>query len=248
MSSPTHKEKLWLHGICSEYYAVHSERIKRVYGMLECHNERGRLLDIGCGDGKIAKIMRGRTNAKMFGIDTSMELVKKAKNLDINAIRFNFDGKRLPFRNNYFKACFCGEALEHIYDTDNLVKEVRRVLLPGGYFVVTVPNIASWYNRIFLLFGMLPMFVESRSTGTVEGTRRHLFSQFLRSSQIYGHLKAFTKKSVITLLKDNGFVIESVKGSPLINNVAVLDLLEKFFSNFPSFSSNIIVKCRKASF
>lgn len=163
----------------------------------------------------------------------------------MKARRLDLDGNRLPFKDNYFTACFSGETFEHIYDTDKLAKEVMRILKPGGYVVVTVPNIASWYNRLFLLAGLLPMYVESRSIGKSHGTKKYQMEQFLRSSQIYGHLKAFTKKSVVNLFKDNGFEIEKVRGSPLLSGIKLFDAMERVFSNFTSLSTTIIVKARK---
>jgi SAM-dependent methyltransferase len=53
-----------------------------------------------------------------------------------------YDGKHLPFENETFDSLFCSEVVEHIFDPDEILKELNRVLKPGAKALITVPF--SW--------------------------------------------------------------------------------------------------------
>lgn len=67
---------------------------------------------------------------------------KKAKQLDGDSFHFYEcdvdDG--LPFSNSFFDVVSCIAVLEHVFNPPNLVKEIHRVLKPGGIFLKQVPN------------------------------------------------------------------------------------------------------------
>lgn len=51
---------------------------------------------------------------------------------------------------------FSGETIEHTYNPDGLLACSLLALKPGGYFIITTPNLSCLYNRIFLLLGWSP--------------------------------------------------------------------------------------------
>jgi len=52
------------------------------------------------------------------------------------------------------------ELIEHLVDPDATLDEALRVLVPGGTLLLSTPNLAAWYNRALLLFGVQPVFTE----------------------------------------------------------------------------------------
>ena len=67
-----------------------------------------------------------------------------AENLKKHNIPFDtllFDNYRLPFRNDEFDAIICFETIEHFSQTRTYLKELYRLLIPGGEMVLTCPNI-----------------------------------------------------------------------------------------------------------
>ncbi len=227
------------------YYRIQEKKIEILLDLFETH-DNGKILDVGCGDGLISSMIKRATKANVYGIDISRKAVEKAKKRGIKAKILNVDRDEFPFGKNVFDAVFCGDLLEHVYDTERLLENIYLVLKPSGYLVISVPNIASWYNRLFLLFGLMPVWIES-SLKTYTG------NPFVRKG--VGHIHAFTKRSLTELLRLKGFRIEKVKGSPVFADgtrsrwkESLWNHVDSFFAGKPSLASTLIIKARKPAF
>ncbi len=225
-----------------EYYRIQKKKISIILELFGKHPE-GRILDIGCGDGRITKLIGKATGAEMHGIDISRRAVSNSRKMGIKCMVVNIDKERLPYPKNHFDAVFCGDIIEHIYDTEGLIEMVHDILRPGGYVIVSVPNIASWYNRVFLLLGMMPVWIES-SSKTFTG------NPFVKRG--VGHIHAFTKSSLMDILRLKGFRIEEVIGSPVLADGTRTELKERIWNSVDSFfakkvtaASTIVVKAKK---
>ena len=62
----------------------------------------------------------------------------------------------LPLSDESVDVVIASHVIEHINDTDMFVKEMYRVLRGGGYALVATPNLAAWYNVLFLILGQQP--------------------------------------------------------------------------------------------
>lgn len=223
------------------YYKMHRKKIDTVLSMLEGIKGR-KLLDIGCGDGLIAELLAKKIGAKPFGLEISKSAVKKAKKRGIDANVFDISEKDLPYKDDYFDVIFAGDVIEHIYNTEDILKEIKRILKPEGVFIATVPNIASWYNRGFLLIGWLPTWVESAS-------KVYTGNPFMKEG--VGHIHAYTKKSLRDLLKIMGFKDIEIKGSPLLGNgeysptqEKIWNIVDGLLSKRASLASELVVKAK----
>ena len=224
-------------------------RRKRVIKIFSNH-KFNRILDIGCGDGKYSALLGKVCNAtEVYGIDISEKGVKLARNNGIKAFQLDIDEDDLPFKDNYFDAIFCGDLIEHLYDPDHLLDECYRVLKEGGLFVITTPNLASWINRIALLFGFQPY----ATNVSLRYSIGHLYEP-LKGSRIgeADHKKVFTYRSIIRLLCIHKFNIlntigertnipSNLKTSILVNG------LDRVFSLFPSLAHSMIIVCVKSA-
>ena len=100
-----------------------------------------RVLDVGCGDGRhIAEA--ARRGAFAVGLDYDCGELAKARSR-IGRHRVDLvvgDATRLPFRQGAFDAVVCTETLEHLPDDAGAMREIGRVLAPGGALLGAVPS------------------------------------------------------------------------------------------------------------
>ncbi len=101
------------------------------------------VLDVGCGDGALTGLLIIELNASAAGIDTtalSLDLAKREFGKRKLAADFRLiDGYRYPFADASFTAVVCSDVIEHVREPDAMLKEMWRVLSPGGILVVTTP-------------------------------------------------------------------------------------------------------------
>ena len=113
-----------------------------------------RVLDVGCGRGEILRHC-ARLGADAFGVDYAVVAVDMASKAVAGESQSpgktgvaQSDAKRLPFPSGYFDRVLMFDVVEHLYpwELDQSLAEIRRVLKPGGAFIVhTAPNV--WYDR-----------------------------------------------------------------------------------------------------
>ncbi len=117
-----------------------------------------KLLDIGCGSGFLAKLLKSRIPKLVVdGIDISEVALKRAKEQLNEYWQVNIDQEDLPLQSKSYDTAVCIEVLEHLYDPEHALKEMYRVLQPGGHAIITVPNLAYWRYRLNLMKGRVPL-------------------------------------------------------------------------------------------
>lgn len=93
---------------------------------------RGRVLDVGAGDGMLAKFCRGRCS--VVSCDVTVEALRGLEDGAIAASAMN-----LPFRDSSFDCVVATELLEHVENDGRALEEMHRVLRDGGTLIVSVP-------------------------------------------------------------------------------------------------------------
>jgi len=157
-----------------------------------------RCLDVGCGHGHAAGRPLTATGRTYVGVDISATAVAEARAIGLDARQIE-DAAALPFADGEFDAVLCLEVLEHVFFPAQVVSEMVRVLKPGGYLIVTTPNVAYWRRRLdLLLLGRWNPFGYSYAVEqpwgdphirffTAGALRRLLASSGLEAVQVAGH-------------------------------------------------------------
>lgn len=114
-------------------------------------------LDIGSGSGTLISIIKSNSGStETFAcdyIDSLMEL----DNQRVDVANLNEDS--LPYENNQFDVVTCTEVIEHLENYNKLLREIERVLRPGGKVVLSTPNVLNLQSRIrFFKFGFWNLF------------------------------------------------------------------------------------------
>lgn len=233
-----HNKKLYNKVICDDYHLSHELKINKIISLI--NNKPKKILDVGCGDGWVGRILKDKYKADVHGVDIAKKLLKKANGIKTKA--FNLEEKKWPYKGNYFDLIIAGDIIEHIYDTENFAREAYRILKKKGIIIISTPNINSYYNRLLMLFGKMPLWVESAPN--------IVFSKFAPPC---GHVRAFNKYTLTKLLELQGFKIKEVKGAGfrILKRLVpeeykifagIYQKIENFFGRFSSLASFNIVK------
>jgi 2-polyprenyl-3-methyl-5-hydroxy-6-metoxy-1,4-benzoquinol methylase len=140
-----------------------------------------RVLDIGCATGALLEKLRDR-GWQPRGVEIctpSAHYARQRRGLAVS---------ELPLEENRFPAgefdlVLASHLIEHLNDPASFVREVRRILTPGGRFILTTPNI--------------------------DGFQARLFRSRWRSA-IFDHLYLFSVKTLSALLEQTGFAVERI--------------------------------------
>ena len=140
-----------------------------------------RLLDIGCATGSILAYLRER-GWECTGVEISgpqAEYCRQKRGLDVRSLPL--EENRFPGAS--FRAVLASHLIEHLNDPAAFIAEVHRILVSGGCFFVTTPNMAGFQARLF------------------GGAWR---------SAIFDHLYLFSVKTLTRLLEKHGFTAEKI--------------------------------------
>jgi SAM-dependent methyltransferase len=96
------------------------------------------VLDLCCGQGRLTAML-GAAGAKIAGVDFSKEMLALAAKAAPDATLKEGDAADLPFDDDAFDAVVCNFGMMHLPDQPRALTEVRRVLRPGGRYVM-----ATW--------------------------------------------------------------------------------------------------------
>lgn len=97
-----------------------------------------KLLDVGCGTAYLIEMLSKVHDAKHIGLDLSSEMIKVSNSKKIDNAEFIVGrSDELPFDDNTFDVVTCSQSFHHYPDTDKAMKEVLRVLKPGGFYILS---------------------------------------------------------------------------------------------------------------
>jgi len=114
-----------------------------------------KILDLGCGDGSLLKLLNEKRNISGYGIDNSMEKTIKSVDNGINIINTNINENLRYFTSNKFDYVVLAQSLQVVDNPISLIKEMLRV---GNEVIISFPNMGYWKSRLYLLLkGEMPI-------------------------------------------------------------------------------------------
>lgn len=172
-----------------------------------------KVLDLGCGDGALSNILK----EKGFDVTAS----------DKDGDRFNFWDEipfckcdlenPLPFKSGEFDCVVFLEVIEHLRNPFFAIKEISRILKPGGVLVLSTPNILNIRSRLRFLFeGSFDFFREP----SVDFYKHNPPSEHFRI-----HAISWRYQELEYMLFDNGLSVESVSTDQRLGQFAPLYFL-----------------------
>ena len=145
-----------------------------------------RVLDMGCAMGGYGKTLKeARPEISLIGVELNQVMAQAADPFYDKIFRTSVEQADLS---GNFDLVNCGDILEHLMDPWSILKRINSLLSPGGYLILSVPNVGHW----------------SIVKDLMQGRFQYVPSGLLCVT----HLRWFTESSVRNALKDAGFYIE----------------------------------------
>ncbi|MFA6268398.1 MAG: class I SAM-dependent methyltransferase [archaeon] len=149
------------------------------------------ILDCGGTEFSAECIQKIFPNAKISVLNNNKNDLAKNKKYE-----FLFcDCYKMGDLNRKFDLVFANDLIEHLYNPDKFFEEAKKVC--KNELIITTPNLAVWYNRIFLLCGF--------DLANYNSSRVRLGNPFLSEVGAAGHKSVFTQRSLKRLFKIHGF-------------------------------------------
>jgi SAM-dependent methyltransferase len=137
-----------------------------------------KLLDVGCWDAEATVRYAARVHASPYGIEIFEKQAAQARARGVEVATLNLETDRFPWADGSMDIVVANQVFEHLKNVWLAMSEIARVLRPDGYFVISVPNLASLHNRLLLMIGRQPTSI--RVLGPhVRGFTPHALQEFV---------------------------------------------------------------------
>jgi SAM-dependent methyltransferase len=199
------------------------------------------LLDVGCGMGALTRhIGRRLSMERLIGVDIDRDRLAVAAVRGIETHVVELESGAIPVRSGSVGLVTCFGVLAYLPLYDQTLSETARVLEDGGFFLFSMPNLASPANRLALLLGYQPSQVDVSSPFRGTGTLRR---RSLNRQGMPPLLHAATLRCMKELLDDYGFDLVVARGfDPRPSRHGIL---HRAASHVPSWSRRFLVLARK---
>ncbi|MFZ3200706.1 MAG: class I SAM-dependent methyltransferase [Candidatus Acidiferrales bacterium] len=178
------------------------EKVRILQYILEAHPPGGsppRVLDIGAQIGSFA-LLAAKHGCRISALDYAFYADIYAKITAGHGVDYracDLASEPLPYKDCSFDFVTYTDVIEHhAFSPRPVLREIYRVLAPGGRVIILTPNQASIYNRLTLLFG-----------GSIYGDFDHFFDTGADGSIYLGHHHEFTRAELSAALERTGFKV-----------------------------------------
>jgi len=153
----------------------------RLYGYVGNLPRKGKILELGCGEGAILEIL-SRRGCETWGVEPNQKAAEICKSKGLNVLCATLE--KVNFRDGFFDAVVMSQVLEHLPSPKTALKEVKRVTKSKGRVYIYCPN--------------------------VEGYLSKLFGKYWHGWHVPFHFYGFTKKTILQFANGAGFKVTKI--------------------------------------
>ena len=113
-----------------------------------------RVLDLGCGGGELLAYLQQHRGCSGYGVEIDDAKLLACAGRGVNVIQLNLEEGLRLFDDRSFDVVLQLETLQHLRNTENMLRETARV---GRLGIVSFPNFAHWPNRLSVVRGRMPV-------------------------------------------------------------------------------------------
>jgi len=161
---------------------------------------KGRILDLGCGDGDYARRLK----------DLGFDVIAG----DIDIVRFKYNNeiefkhcditKEMPFKDNTFDYVLLMEVVEHLRNPYTVISEINRVIKKGGSLIISTPNILCLKSRLRFMFEGCYEYFREPPLDQAKNPKEVIFNL---------HIVPYRYQELEFLLSASGFEVEKIFAS-----------------------------------
>jgi SAM-dependent methyltransferase len=191
------------------FRATEEENRRAILATLE-PRAGARLLDLGTHRGDFTMRVAERLGAgSVSGVELIEEHAAVARGRGIDVRRADLDDG-LPFEDEAFDVVHANQVIEHVQRTDKFLREIRRVLAPGGLACISTNNLSSWHNVFSLVLGFQPMPMHV-SDETIVGNPLNPLDRRPHTDIGRTHRRLFTARALMELSAHHGLELVSLR-------------------------------------
>jgi methionine biosynthesis protein MetW len=163
-----------------------------------------RMLDLGCSDGRwTLEIARHVGTTDIHGVEMLEERAVEARKRGVDAVVADLSQPLDAYEDASFDVVHSNQVIEHVRDTDCFTREIRRLLRPDGYALLSTNNLSSWHNIVSLTLGWQPMPCTVSDLVKV-GNPLDVYDHYEQTSPGQTHLRVFTGRALSELARYHG--------------------------------------------
>jgi SAM-dependent methyltransferase len=220
-----------------EMFRWQAQKVKLIKEVLLRIGPVGSLADIGCFTGIATVQYKSLGFSHAVGFEGSEKACAVAASRNIESRRWLIGDGPCPANDGEFDVVIAADVIEHLVDTDQFVREVWRILKPGGRLIATTPNLAFWLSRLRLFLGRVP-WSHPGASATVK----------MDGVVDLNHIRLSIRQEWEGLFRAHGFVVHDVRGWSILGAVGgnhARKLIDRWLTRTPTLAFGLLFLLQK---